>query len=331
MDKKKQNECNVTVTFNGRKYSLQDWAEKETAANKDRSLDWSRSFPEKQDTMNKQDTDTGLFPRHKDKKSKKKKRGRKGAADPVSILVRLWLPVLAAVVIGLASGMTMLMFFSGADKPAGQSWAQSDGDASVQEQQRLPTRKDLEFSTGMIQAGVFSTMEKASQVAESLRNEGIPSLAFPDRMNTVFIGAASTVQSAKVLTNDYKEKGVSFYTRKYDYRVTDQSSVLKSKSMAVFAARAKVYLQGMHQIADLKADERYPNQQLMERLNRQLNTLKGMEKTDLSRTFLETAEATMRTLHIFAEKKDEATYYAFQQHLLELSASYQKIIGFEKK
>jgi stage II sporulation protein B len=149
---------------------------------------------------------------------KKVKRGPRTFA--LSILKNaVFLAVSSAVVIGGVFGMLLLSMLSanstssGADSgsESAPSVISITGEEAIQQTVELPN-----LDVYVVQAGAFSTINKAEDMQRELSEKDIPSMIVEEKNNHyLFIGAAGNTESADSLAKHYDSMGVETYVKPF--------------------------------------------------------------------------------------------------------------------
>lgn len=233
MDKRKKN--TITIKMNGEAHTYQPVQDKprgekeilrenpgsieEQAAGleaEEENFEWI--LPEQEPVepeefiINEAVNTAAIYPKQTQSHSKKKK----GPIKPIFFTVAF------AVLIGLTFGAVMLKLVR-TDKPvvtsadpqlgekaAGESpGKEKPGKAAAATSAKLPT-----VNAFVVQEGVYSTKEAASQVQANLEAKAVPSAIIEmDGKYMLLIGLAGTLEEAKEIGASMKAKGIDFYAK----------------------------------------------------------------------------------------------------------------------
>lgn len=314
----------VTVTFNGRKYTLDEWTKKQTAADREKTLDWSAAFsaarePNEQHVQPLADPDA----------SEEQKPERPGSAprrstDPLRPLRFIWLPAAAALVVGLVIGMTMLMLFSQQNTQSSHSWtgtsqaAQSDGNA------KSVRTADLNISVFAIQAGLYRSENKASQIADQLRGTAPASSLQVSGGTAILIGISSTDQGAAKLLDVFKQKNLTVFKKKISIQATQKTVKDQSRASDMLSCK-KMLLALLHLSDQMKSGtqgERTAALKTFDKLYKSITSTQRV-KTD---SFLKDVKAARQAAGELPKKSSDSQFFAFQQQLLNALVDYRALI-----
>ncbi len=179
-------------------------------------IDWREHFPEQKETdQQAASRETSLF--HPNRGFKK--------GDLLFWLKKLWLPILAAVIVGLAIGFTLMILISKDNtvkKPLTASTTQTTGTTvKTLESRALPA--DLQIKFYGVQANVFSNQVGAADFQKQLLQKGIASLILPEKNYPVIIGLASNESTGKTLAAAFKSQGIAVYVKSFSLPVSNKS------------------------------------------------------------------------------------------------------------
>lgn len=257
MDKRKNNAENETIKVEiaGRERPFQeevvitDWSEaaKETAVSGENEqvepFPWV--LPEEQSTKN--DPKQTL----KEKtlnfvKQTKTIRFRNLSSDNV----RLIFSVVLAIVIGLALGIFILKMVFHSDQETASIATTNEvmpNTSKDGQQSGLVDANMNELTVAVVQGGVFSTNEAASEYSEQFKDKGFPSTMIQmDGQRFLFIGLASQLTTAKEWASELIEKGEDVYAKqltipeKQMQLSTKEETKLFSDSVGIFQSLAEL-------------------------------------------------------------------------------------------
>ncbi|WP_042459200.1 SPOR domain-containing protein [Neobacillus dielmonensis] len=149
-----------------------------------------------------------------------------------------------AILIGTTIGLFMLNLVSvkpDEEPAASSSLVQEETNKGTTETTNQSSATIKEFTTYLVQGGIFTTTEGAKKTADQLTAEGVPSQIFEmDGKHYIFIGAADSIEGAKKLSADYKASGVKDAFAK--------PFVLKEKKVADLADGDKKFMESVPSI-----------------------------------------------------------------------------------
>ncbi|MFT8873052.1 MAG: hypothetical protein ABF868_12335 [Sporolactobacillus sp.] len=324
-DPKKQSP--VTVFFNGEKLTLEEWTRRETAAGKQPPLDWSSAFPKKAvdkpapHSFDSVKSHSARFT-HGDMLRHCRRAGH--------VLRLLLLPAGAAILIGLAIGLTLLLFFSGQSEKKSNTWvteaAPTAGVSAV-------TAKQLTVSEFLLQSGVYSNQTKAQQAAAALRRQGLAVVTGGSGQTALFIAGCSSAAAASEQAAYYKKKQVPVYQKQVQFIPSKRAAVLSDPLSGQFAAAAHAFILKLIDESTMHNSVPSVSEQTLRRLtaldtrlqqtalpvrSRRLGTLAANLKSEGLRA-LTHAEGVLK-------QPTDAHYAAFQQSVLNFTALYQDFI-----
>lgn len=344
-DKKKKSP-QVIITFNGKKHTMEEWTKKETAADKEKLLNWNSAFPENQNRAGISHPQGQKLPdrvksylrvKHIFSRERKKWRpGRPMIHEAVYLVRHFWLPAAAAVVIGLAIGLTMLMIFAGQTQSVGAAWTARTGSsgAAAQSAPASASSRDLGLSAYVIQAGVYSTKAKAAQAAAQLQNNGSAAIMVDRGTTAIFIGAASAKPGAAKLDGYYKSQGIPAYQKSLQFNASAKPAVLKTGSAATFIVQGKALMQNLLEISDEAINGNFSlSGQTVVKMDKLINAWKlpdggslNSAGRSLAVNLQKQAGVAASMAHTLQVKKSGASFNAYQQSLLETIILYGELI-----
>lgn len=330
----KEKHAPISIRFNGEKHTLEEWTQKETAADKEHMLDWSEAFPKMQ-------AGSADAPEKEAANKNVKKHLRffpvQQELPPVKKFFRtlhvFWLPATAAIVIGLAIGLTMLILFSGQKQQTSSTWERNNA-TTVSGQVASINKNDLQITAYFLQAGVYSTKAKAEAAAAILRSKGLAVLSGGSNETVLFIGAASGSSGAQRLAAYYKNQNVPVYQKQLRFQPASDPEVLHNNQNAQFARITRAIIMEMAQNAIIESGSKiHPDKKVSVKIaelsdqlqkinvqtsNRQLASLSASIKTAVQ-------NAVSRTV-VSVKGQTGPQFASYQKALLELIALYQGMI-----
>ncbi|MCO7127944.1 SPOR domain-containing protein [Sporolactobacillus shoreicorticis] len=244
MPEKNKKTPQVTIIFNGKKHTMEEWTRRETAADKEKSLDWNAAFSEDHvpaDHHAQPLVDEEAFVKQKRLILKRKKKwhpSSRKSAGPLPTIRFIWLPAAAALVVGLVIGLTMLMIFNEQNPKSKDTWTSGNNQAqSSTDSSSAVSKNDLNLSVYVVQAGLFSSTAKAERIASELRSHG-PAAVMPVTGGTaILVGVAQTDAGATRLLDHFKDQGLTVFKKKVPIEASQ--AILKKQSQAEAALHYK--------------------------------------------------------------------------------------------
>lgn len=355
--KNKQEKSDVSITFNGKEHTLEEWTKAEiAAADKDKTLNWQSAFQghtEKSETNKKTSAPGKKFASYYYQVKKKRRRGLKQkrtaffpkhppSAKEIRVFFKhVWLPVMAALVVGLGLGFTMLLIFSDQGKTSVKSSAAAEQTTKKtgQGQAVSPLKaEDLPFEVSVIQGGVFSKTEQVNKAIGGLRKKGVPAIAVKTGGQTaVYIGLMTNDSAGSRLTNYYKKRKVGYYEKKWQLSVAEHPLVLKNRQLADFIGKGRDILKALLGISgQVTPESSLIKAQTAEKLDKLKSgwqwepaadnkQLSGTDKEKLA-AFYNDAGNAVSAAEALRKKTSARSFYIFQQSLLQATAEYGQII-----
>ncbi|MBM7644723.1 hypothetical protein JOD45_000930 [Scopulibacillus daqui] len=223
MEKKAKKEPDIIVKFNGKERTLEELTKAETAsADSDKSLNWRKAFAnEEKQKLKSIKTHEQSAVAHESLPSKlKKKRKAKENNERIPLLIlikHIWVPLLAAIIVGMGLGFTLLLAFSGHGKNhavSSVSKQETAGQSLKQNGSTLPA-KNLNLHLYVIQAGVYSDKRQADTFVKAFQKQGVPAVVEKSGNNYIFIGVQTSQTAVDHMKDYFKEQGISVYTKEW--------------------------------------------------------------------------------------------------------------------
>ncbi|MCR6095660.1 SPOR domain-containing protein [Salipaludibacillus agaradhaerens] len=158
--------------------------------------------------------------------SHRKKTKRSPRTFALSLLKNaVFLAVSSAVVIGGVFGMLLLSMLSanGTSSGADSGSETAPPITSITEEEAIKQATELSsLHVYVVQAGAFSTIDKAKDRQRELSEKDIPSMMVEEKSNHyLFIGAAENKERAKSLAKHYESIGVETYVKPFNIESRD--------------------------------------------------------------------------------------------------------------
>lgn len=332
MPEKNKKMPQVTITFNGKKHTMEEWTRRETAADKDKSLDWNAAFSEEHVPTDRQtqtivDEDAFVKPKHFILNRRKKWHSSSSKSfGPLATIRFIWLPAAAALVVGLAIGLTMLMIFNEQNPKSNDTWTSNNESAqSGKESSEAVSKNDLNLSVYVIQAGLFGSTDKAEQIASELRNHG-PAAVMPVTGGTaIFVGVAQTDAGATQLLAHFKGLGMTVFKKKIPIKASQ--TILKKQAQSDAALDNKKLIQELLSLMEQsKNGTRAANANSLKTVDKLYqNAAKSAENTK-AKSLLNHARMARQAIGKVSNENYSAQFLALQQELLNTLADYNDLV-----
>ncbi|MGR3765211.1 hypothetical protein [Rossellomorea sp. NS-SX7] len=177
----------------------------------------------------------------------KKKKNRKSFKNPFHDSVNLIMSIIGAVVVGAVLGFGTLKVITNTDGGAvPAATLQDDTAAGVAGGSEAAGPLELkEFSTPVLQGGVFSSEESMAAMKDSLTSKGINSASIEkDGQWFLLLGVSAHVETAKLLGENIKENGVEVYAKDFqlnakEIKVSSEEKTFLEKANGLYAILAE--------------------------------------------------------------------------------------------
>jgi hypothetical protein len=331
MSELKKKTPRVTITFNGKKHNLEEWTRQETAADKDKSLNWNAAFSEERTTMKHHtqpiaDDDAFVKQKHSFFRNNKKRRPVLSKSSGTWHTIRLfWLPAVAAMVVGLVIGLSMLMIFSDQNTKVKDTWA--DGQKKTQSDGASEAAKaiNLNVPVYMIQAGLFGSSSKAKQVAEQLKNQGPAAVMQVSGGTAIFVGISQTEVGADQLLAHFKKKGMTVF--KKQMTIQSDSAAEKNKLKVNETLIYKKIIIALLSISEQsKNGAAAPDAKYLKTVDKLYSSVSKQARGTKTDRVLAQVNQTRTTAHNLVSDSSEEHFFTFQQNLLETVSEYNALI-----
>jgi hypothetical protein len=320
----------VTITFNGKTHNLEEWTRQETATDKDKSLNWNAAFSEERTTMEHHAqpiTDDDAFVKQKHSFFRNNKKRHLVLSKPSGTwhTIRLfWLPAVAAIVVGLVIGLSMLMIFSDQNTKVKDTWADGQKKTQNDGSSEAVRNVNLNLPVYMIQAGLFGSSSKAKQVAEQLKSQGPAAVMQVSRGTAIFVGVSQTEAGADQLLAHFKKTGMTVFKK----QMTIQSeSAEKSKLKANEALSYKKIISALLSISEKsKNGTTAPDANYLKTVDKLYSSVSKQTRGTKPERMLAQVKQTRTTARNLVSDRSEAHFFTFQQNLLETVSEYNALI-----
>ena len=170
-------------------------------------LDWREQFPVKPESIDQQaaSRESALF--------YQKKGFKKG--DILQLLKKLWLPLLAAVIVGLAIGFTLMIMIS-KDNSAKSAAPSASLPVEIQPVAKSSVNLSaLQLRFYGVQANVFNNKDGALAFQQELQQKGLPSFILSADSYRVIVGFAKDKSAAKKMAAGFKKQKIDVYAKPF--------------------------------------------------------------------------------------------------------------------
>ncbi|RYL93874.1 SPOR domain-containing protein [Sporolactobacillus sp. THM7-4] len=347
MPENKRKSPHVMVTFNGKKQTLDEWTKRETAADKEKLLNWETAFPENEDNNGSSALPDGAHPSPAGKTCSErrpfggKKRRKILKQSPVyrtALAIKLfWLPVTAAIVVGMITGLTLLIVFTSQYKTGNNHLTHPQESLQpVVQQGAVPiSSRNLELSVFVVQAGVYSSKASADQAASHLRAQGAATIEVKNGKTAIYIGATRTESQARSMAEIYQKQNIPAYQKSWETSVPARPMVLRDSRIAAFTVQGKSLIESLLAASGEASGGKYsPSEKSLSQVDKLLkgwnypqtgDGISGREKKLMKALRARAIEAAGE-VHSLKTRGDNASFNAFQQKLLETIALYDQLI-----
>ncbi|MFC7371254.1 hypothetical protein ACFQPF_06165 [Fictibacillus iocasae] len=248
---------------------------------------------------------------------------------------KLVMSVAGAVLTGMLFGAAVLMVFS---SPVTESAAGAPVSASVETNKKSAAAlSDISLSFAVVQAGVFSSEDRAEKRAGEIKNSGVAASVMKLEGNkyAILSGIGNEKHQAASLVTFYEEKGIDVWEKNHEFSYSSLHSANKLDES--YFVNGKTLLQNVVTLSFLPAGEN--------RAKAVASTLREYEKW---RTFgvkqrKEWSSATAKQSKVFEknmaemlelvkqEKDQKKIQSGFQQEALNALVNYDKLMKSLKK
>ncbi|MGM0830465.1 MAG: SPOR domain-containing protein [Bacillota bacterium] len=220
MNNKRDKDKKISIKINGEKTNFNedllvyDWklGESETAAGEeaeDNGFDWI--LPDDEEAKPPKEYKKINYVSENKKK-------RKSFKNPFHDSVNLLMSIIGAVVVGAVLGFGTLKVITTTDGPSAPAATLQDttAEGNTEEKQSVSAVELQDFSTSILQGGVFSTEESLNAMKDSLAGKGLSSASVEkDGQFFLLLGVSGDLESAKSLGAELKEQGVDVFAKDF--------------------------------------------------------------------------------------------------------------------
>lgn len=287
MNGKKTKKSRVTITFNGKKHTLDEWTRNETAADREQSLDWKHAFPNQEHDADsplplKTDKPPGI--RRKQKKAIAISQRMQAAHEWIPTIKSFTLPALAAVAVGLMIGLSVLTIFATQERASDRDSASDGLSQGAASSPASPVdREAFRLQAYVVQAGVFSTAEAAQTEADQLAAMGLAAVTVDDGKAAVYLSAAATEEQAERLADDFRRRGISVYPKPWTIEPSAHPPALANARLAQAVAYGGSVLRQLLRLPASSADASHDSAQILKEAEQMVSKWEPDQVTGLDR------------------------------------------------
>ncbi|MHA7137129.1 SPOR domain-containing protein [Rossellomorea arthrocnemi] len=235
MNNKRDRDKKISIKINGEKTNFDedlivyDWklGESETAAGEeaeDNGFDWI--LPDNEEAQPPKE-----YKKINYVSGNKKK--RKSFKNPFQDSVNLLMSIIGAVVVGAVLGFGTLKVITTTDGPAAPAATLQDttAEGNTEGKQSVSAVELQDFSTSILQGGVFSTKESLNAMKDSLAGKGLSSASVEkDGQFFLLLGVSGDLETAKSLGAELKEQGVDVFAKDFVFEAKGINASKEEKS-----------------------------------------------------------------------------------------------------
>jgi hypothetical protein len=235
MNNKRDKDKKISIKINGEKTNFEedllvyDWklGESEAAAGEeaeDNGFDWI--LPDNEEAQPPKE-----YKKINYVSGNKKK--RKSFKNPFQDSVNLLMSIIGAVVVGAVLGFGTLKVITTTDGPAAPAATLQDttAEGNTEGKQSVSAVELQDFSTSILQGGVFSTEESLNAMKDSLAGKGLSSASVEkDGQFFLLLGVSGDLETAKSLGAELKERGVDVFAKDFVFGAKGINASKEEKS-----------------------------------------------------------------------------------------------------
>ncbi|MGG1628942.1 SPOR domain-containing protein [Rossellomorea sp. NRS-1567] len=235
MNNKRDKDKKISIKINGEKTNFDeellvyDWksGESEAAAGeeaKDNGFDWV--LPDDEEAQPPKE-----YKKINYVSGNKKK--RKSFKNPFQDSVNLLMSIIGAVVVGAVLGFGTLKVITTTDGPSAPAATLQDttAEGNTEGKQSVSAVELQDFSTSILQGGVFSTKESLNAMKDSLAGKGLSSASVEkDGQFFLLLGVSGDLETAKSLGAELKEQGVDVFAKDFVFGAKGINASKEEKS-----------------------------------------------------------------------------------------------------
>ncbi|MTT31754.1 hypothetical protein GMB86_06970 [Terrilactibacillus sp. BCM23-1] len=349
----------ITILINGKEHDMGDWVNSETAATQsEKTLNWRESFHEEQDAYKERERENEDFAaghefnRHYQLNKKKRKsltkrkkvhngyaKKKKNMTNSPTISLNSWIPIFAAVIVGLGLGFSLLMYFSGQQESSKKALeAQTvNGTPNSNEAQAASKTYDLNQELYVIQAGVFSDSAQANKKIKQLNKKKVAAALFENNgQYSVMIQMSTNQKQNDQLAKLYKKKHISTYTKSFTIK-NNNSTLLKNNAVASFMYKGKDLVQQLMSVIQTmrlsggktdvsqKVKKMTVSKVKWELPSTQLKTMSSQNQRDIKSFYNDLTNAIIQVNALKDDWNDQRGYQC-EQNIIQALSKYERIL-----
>ncbi len=183
------------------------------------------------------------------------------------------------------------------------------------------------ISAAVVQEGIYSTKESATQIKEEL-NKGIPAEIFTsDGQFALIVGISNTVEEAKSIGNELKSSGIDTYSKQWSIDEKNLAN-LHDEEKKLVEISPQVFQSFLTSVSSVNGTNKIP-QDLMDSVTKQSASLGEIDKGKLQNQQIVGLHAQLEKvaaqLKDYQKNPQSSTLTKAQQHLLTFLANYQSL------
>ncbi|MFI8685582.1 hypothetical protein [Rossellomorea sp. NPDC077527] len=278
MGNRGKNDKKISIKINGEKTKFDedllvyDWklGESETAAGeeaKDDSFDWILPDEEAEPPQEYKKI-------HYVSGSKKKKRS---FTNPFQDSVNLIMSLIGAIVVGAVLGFGTLKVITTTEGPAAPAATLQDDTVTgkADGQQAVSAVELGDFSTSIVQGGVYSTEEQLKAMQDTLSAKGFSHASVEkDGQFFLFLGVSGDLETAKILGSKLKDQGVEVYAKDF---VLGSKGINASKEEKTFLEKGNALFTSIAQVSSSGMIGGTPDEETMKTVQSGIKELEGIQ------------------------------------------------------
>ncbi|MBY6035311.1 hypothetical protein KUV80_01515 [Fictibacillus nanhaiensis] len=253
---------------------------------------------------------------------------QKGKGKPLS--KQILAAIMAAVATGTVFGLLVLMVFSSDITEAGNTQPEN---AAVQKKKSEPASKlvklppiKLEFSA--LQAGVFSSEERAKDVATSIESKGFSAIILPSEEKfSVIVGIANEPHQLERYSNNYQKEMEKPHAKMLTYSFEDLTT--PNNLDETYFSNGKILLQNVLTLSQLPATSETGLDQTLSDFNKWKEYGKkqqGNWKKETAKAAKDFEKQLEGAFLALKDTKKGKMNWAFQQKAMDSFKSYNQLL-----
>lgn len=162
------------------------------------------------------------------------KKKRKSFKNPFQDSVNLLMSIIGAVVVGAVLGFGTLKVITTTDGPSTPAATLQDttAEGNTEGKQSVSAVELQDFSTSILQGGVFSSEESLNAMKDSLAGKGLSSASVEkDGQFFLLLGVSGDLETAQSLGAELKEQGVDVFAKDFVFGAKGINASKEEKSL----------------------------------------------------------------------------------------------------